>query len=311
MKTETFGVVLVLLATAACQRQQPALYASPADQAAYAERYPTALNAARTRYGEDEQAVGTTSAELAKFPEQLSKPDWTIVKAVLEDADQAGKSGDLAAGMAEADAVRTFYAGERDKLRQKVGGSAEHVAKEKSCDVELYGPIGGALDRAIEQQLEERLRARNAAHRRIEDNVDAIGKANVPKLEKQADEVALTSYVVHVRMPMLKRDLDAALADSSGVKTTLERELEEANAVIADANAPKGKKQTAEKRKEAASAALASLDQEVTQAKALSEELEKRTDAAKKSYEKALDALMDALDAKAKAEPVPEATAKK
>jgi hypothetical protein len=112
-------------------------------------------------------------------------------------------------------------------------------------------------------------------------------------------------------MPMLKRDLDAALADASSVKKTLERELEEANAVAADANAPKGKKQTAEKRKEAASAALASLDQEVTQAKALSEELEKRTDAAKKSYEKALDELKDALEAKAKAEPVPAAPAKK
>jgi hypothetical protein len=132
----------------------------------------------------------------------------------------------------------------------------------------------------------------------------------VEKLEKQADEVALASYVVNVRMPTLKRDLDAALADASGVKKTLERELEDANAVIADANAPKGKKQTAEKRKASASAALASLDQEVTQARALTDELERRNDASKKAYEKALDELEDALEAKAKAEPAP-ATAKK
>jgi hypothetical protein len=310
MQPATFGLGLVLLASAACAQQQPALYASPADQAAYAERYPAALNGARTRYGEDEKVVATTTGEFAKYPDQLQKPDWTVVSAVIEDADQAGKSGDLAAGMAEADAVRTFYAGERDKLRQKVGGSAEHAAKEKNCEVELYGPIGGALDRAMEQQLEERLRARNAAHRRIEDNIDALGKPNVEKLEKQADEVALASYVVHVRMPTLKRDLDAALADASGVKTTLEREIEESNAIAADANAPKGKKQTAEKRKAAASSALASLDQEVTQAKALSEELEKRNDAAKKSYETALDALEDALEAKAKAEPAPAAAKK-
>ena len=111
-------------------------------------------------------------------------------------------------------------------------------------------------------------------------------------------------------MPTLKRDLDAALADASGVKKTLERELEEANAVAADPNAPKGKKQTAEKRKASASAALAGLDQEVTQAKALSDELEKRNDASKKAYEKALSELEDALEAKAKAEPAP-AVAKK
>lgn len=305
MKPErTFGLVFILLA-AACAQKQPALYASPADQAAYAERYPVALNGARTRYAEDEKNLGTVTADFAKYPDQLTKPDWTVVSAVIEDADRAGKSGDLAAGMAEADAVRTFYAGERDKLRQKVGGSAEHAAKEKSCEVELYGPIGGALDRAMEQQLEERLRERNAAHRRIEDNADAIGKPNVEKLEKQADEVALASYVVNVRMPTLKRDLDAALGDASGVKTTLEREIEEASAVAADGNAPKGKKQTAEKRKASASAALASLDQEVTQAKALSDELEKRSDAARKSYEKALGVLKDALEAKAKAEPAP------
>jgi hypothetical protein len=308
--SQPLGLVLVLAATAACERQQPALYASPADQAAYAERYPSALNGARIRYGEDEKNLTTVTNEFAKYPDQLTKPDWTVVSAVIEDADQAGKSGDLAAGMAEADSVRTFYAGERDKLRQKVGGAAEHVAKEKQCDVELYGPIGGALDRAMESQLEERLRERNAAHRRIEDNVDAIGKPNVEKLEKQADEVALTSYVVNVRMPTLKRDLDAALADASGVKTTLEREIEEANAVAADANAPKGKKQTAEKRKAAASSALASLDQEVTQAKALAGELEKRNETAKKNYEKALDALRDALEAKAKAEPAPAAPKK-
>jgi hypothetical protein len=307
---QTMGLVLVLLASAACAQKQPALYASPADQAAYAERYPAALGGARARYGEDEKNVGTVTAGFAKYPDELTKPDWTVVSAVIEDADQAGKSGDLASGMAEADAVRTFYAGERDKLRQKVGGSAEHAAKEKNCEVELYGPIGGALDRAMEQQLEERLRARNAAHRRIEDNVDAIGKPNVEKLEKQADEVALASYVVNVRMPTLKRDLDAALGDASGVKKTLEREIEEANAVAADPNAPKGKKQTAEKRKAAASSALASLDQEVTQAKALSDELEKRNDAAKKTYDQALDGLKDALEAKAKAEPAPAAAKK-
>src|SRR5689334_19141123 len=138
MKSEqTFGLALVLLLTGACAQKQPALYASPADQAAYAERYPTALNGARTRYGEDEKNLGTVTSEFKKYPDQLSKPDWTVVSAVIEDADQAGKSGDLAAGMAEADAVRGFYAGERDKLRQKVGGSAEHAAKEKQCDVEL------------------------------------------------------------------------------------------------------------------------------------------------------------------------------
>jgi hypothetical protein len=299
-------VALAVLSLAACARQTPALYASAADQPAYAERYPSALSALRVRYTDDEKKLGGLTQGFAKLPDELDKPSWPAVASVVAAADQAGKSGELAAGMLEADAVRGFYEGERDALRQKVGGAAAHAAKQKQCDaVELYGPVGGALDRAVEAQLEERLRAHNAAERVLEDQADAIGKLNVVKLEKQADAIALASHLAHVRLPGTKRDLDAALADASGVRRTLERSIERANEVAADPKATKSGKQLAEKRKASASAALAALDAEVQAGKTLSDELEKRSESAKQRYQEAYDALEAAIQTRAKASPKP------
>jgi hypothetical protein len=293
------GCALLALA---CSKQEPALYASSASEASYAERYPAMLAAQRNGHFEAEKQVYALSGEFSKYPNELKEPSWVHVQIVVQKADEAGKGADYAAGMGETQAVRTFYTEERDTLRQKVGGSAEHAAKEKSCDVELYGPIGGALDRSMDQGLEERLHERSAAHRAIEDYEDAIGKPNVEKLEKQADTIALASYLVHVRLPQTKREIDARLADASGVKSTLERTQEESKAVLDDARASKNAKDRAQKRAEAARTAQASLDSEVEQAKKLGDELEQRAKAMQDQYEKAYGALIDELEKRAKAQ---------
>jgi hypothetical protein len=207
----------------------------------------------------------------------------------------------LAAGMAEAEAVRAFYAANKEPIHQKVAGSVEYAAKQKQCEAELGGTAVGTMDRAIDQQLEESVRSHNAATRVIEDNQDAIGKQNVDKLTKQADQIALASYLVRVHMPQAKRNIDAALADSASVKKTLEQDQERARAVTADAHASRAAKQTAEKRNAAATSALASLDTETSEAKKAADEMDKRSQAAQKAYDDALKGLKDALKAKADA----------
>jgi len=286
----------------ACNKQEPALYASSANDASYAERYPAMLGALRNGHFDAEKEANTIAGEFSKYPDELKDPSWAHVKTVVEKADEAGKGADFAAGMGESRAVRTFYTEEKDTLRQKVGGAAEHAAKEKQCEVELYGPVGGALDRAFDQQLEERLRERSGAHRYIEDNQDAIGKPNVEKLEKQADRIALASYIVHVHLPSTKREIDARLADASDVQKTLERTQEESKAVLDNPNASKDAKTLAEKRASDARSAQTSLNSEVEQAKKLSEELENRAKAAQDEYAKARDALVQAIEAKAEAQ---------
>ena len=298
------GLGLSLALTAACARQEPALYASAADQPAYAERYPAALSDARATYAADEQQATTGSAAFAKYPDALDKPSWPVVLDIVKAADQAGGTGDLAQSMKEADHVRSFYAAEKEPIHQKVAGSVEYAAKQKPCEVEqLGGTAAGAVDRAIDQSLEDRMHAHNPAVRAIEDNQDAVGKQNVDKLTKQVDQITLTSYAVRVRLPQAKRDLDVTLGEASSVKKTLTADQERANAVLADAGASKPAKSTAEKRRNAATKALADLDTQVTEAKSLSDDMERRTKAAQKTYDDALAGLLKDIEERAKAQP--------
>lgn len=291
------------MALAGCARPQPALYASAAEQPAYAERYPSSLDDARSGYEADEKQAGTLTEGFAKFPDALDKPSWPTVLDVVKTADQAGGTADFAAGMEQANTVRTFYADEKEPLHQRVAGSVNYAAKQKDkeCDADLAGAAVGGMDRAFDQVLDDSVRAHNPAIRLIEDNQDAIGQSNVDKLEKQADQIALASYLVRVRLPQAKRDLDAALADASTVKSTLEKDQAQAEAVIANALATRQAKATAEKRRAAAMKARAALDDDVTAAKKLSAEMEQRTKAAQKAYDDALKALEDAIQAKADA----------
>jgi hypothetical protein len=291
----------VVVALAGCARPEPALYASAADQPAYAERYPAELGTTQNAYLTDNQQSQTLTASFAKFPDQLDKPSWSALLDVVQAADQAGKSGDLAAGMAEAEAVRGFYASSKDPIHQKVAGSVDYAAKQKQCDAELAGTAVGAMDRAIDQELDDMVRSHNAATRVIEDNQDALGKQNLDKLGKQSDQIALASYIVYVRMPQTKQNLDAALADASTVKKTLERDQERAQAVLADGHASKPAKVTADKRNAAAANALAALDAEIADAKKLSDDMERQTGAAQKNYEAALKALDDTISSRADA----------
>jgi hypothetical protein len=226
------------------------------------------------------------------------------VSDIVKAADEAGGTGDLAQTMEEAHAVRTFYTAEKEPIHQKVAGSVEYAAKQKPCEVEgLGGTAAGAVDRALEQSLEDRMHDHNPAVRAIEDNQDAVGKQNVDKLTKQVDQITLTSYSVRVRLPQAKRDLDAMLGEASSVKKTLEADQERANAVLADAHASKPAKSTAEKRRAAASSALSALDTQVSEGKALSDDMERRTKVAQKTYDDALAGLLKAIDERAKAEP--------
>jgi hypothetical protein len=294
--------LLVCLAAACSQKPEP-LFASAADQAGYAERYPAGMAAVRTRYAEDERRARETMGKFDGYPDELASPDFNRVAEVVKRADVSGKSGDFVRGMEEAEAVQRFYDEERQPIVQKVGGSVAYAAKEKSCDAELSGPVAGALDKAVEKQLEERLRVHNDAQRYIEDNRDALGKANIEKLQKQADAIAITSYIAHVRLKQHKVELETMIGEASAVQKTLERSVSEANAVLQDPNASKAAKDVAKVRAETAQQAQAATEVEVQQAQAAVKEIENRIAQIETDYNKALEALLAKIDEKAKQAP--------
>jgi len=287
--------LLVAAFSSACTTQPAPTFASAANESGYAERYPTALLGARTEFAADETRAREIFADFPKYPGALTNPDGEQVSEVVSRADSAGKSGAYARQMEEQGHVSRFFNEEKDGLNQKVGGAAQYAAKQKECTVDVSSPAIGALDRGVDKAMEDRLRDHDEAQRYIEDHQDALGKANLEKLQKQADDITLASYLVHVRVKQLKLELSQLIAESSDVKKTLERSDKEAQAVLADSGASKQAKTTAQKRADAAKKASTGLDIEVEQANRAVKEMDARSEKLDKDYSAALDALQKAL----------------
>jgi len=293
---ELTSIALLLTAfSSACTTQPAPAFASAANESSYAERYPTALLGARTEFAADETRAREIFADFPKYPGALTAPDGEQVSAVVSRADAAGKSGGYGRQMEEQSHVSRFFSEEKAGLNQKVGGAAQYAAKEKECTADVSSPAIGALDRGVDKAIEDRLRDHDEAQRYIEDHQDTLGKANLEKLQKQADDITLASYLVHVRVKQLKLELSQLIAESSDIKSTLERSDKEAQAVLADSAASKQAKTIAQKRADAAKKAGTGLDIEIEQAKRAVQEMDARSEKLEKDYTAALDALQKAL----------------
>lgn len=291
----TSVALLVAAFSSACTTQPAPAFASAANESGYAERYPTALLGARTEFAADETRAREIFADFPKYPGALTNPDGEHASAVVSRADAAGKSGAYAQQMQEQSHVSRFFSEEKDGLNQKVGGAAQYAAKQKECTVDVASPAIGALGHGVDKAQEDRLRDHSEAQRYIEDHQDALGKANLEKLQKQADDITLASYLVHVRVKQLKLELSQLIAESSDVKKTLARSEADAQAVLNDSAASKPAKSTAQKRVDAAKEATTGLDIEVEQAKRAVQEMDARSEKLDKDYGAALDALQKAL----------------
>jgi len=297
MRIEELTPIALLAAalSVGCSQQPAPAFASSANETSYAERYPATLLALRTEFASDEAKAREIFGGFSNYPGALSAPDGQQVLEVVSRADAAGKSGAYAEQMRENQDVSRFFADEKDPLHQKVGGAAQYAAKQKECTVDVASPAIGALDRGVDKALEERLRGHDEAHRYIEDHQDALGKPNLEKLQKQADDISLASYLVHVRVKELKLELSRLVDEASDVKKTLGRSDTEARAVVGNASASKSAKATAQARATAAEGATANLDSEVEQAKRAVADMDARSTQLEKDYNAALDALKKAL----------------
>jgi hypothetical protein len=295
---------LIGLTTLSCSKEAPPLTAASGDHPGYAEQYPTLLNTLRTRYQQDESKVQTALPELPKAGDKLGNADPATLIELFKLADETGKSSAYASAALEADTITRFWDEEKQPLHQKIGGAVVYAGKQKSCVKEcsddLGGVAAGASDRAVEKQLEERQQRLGEIHRFVEDHEEQLGKPNLDAAEKQANAIAQLAHLAHVRLELYRRELEASLNEASDVKSTLERTVKESDAVLADANASKNRKTLAEKRKAAAADALVKHEAETDMSKRALDEMEQRQKQTASDYDKAFEALIDALEAKAK-----------
>jgi len=296
---------LIGLGSMACSKEPPPLTAPSGEQPGYAEHYPAHLTTLRTRYASDESKVQAALPELQPAADKLNSADPATLAELFKLADATGKSSAYASSALEAETIARFWEEEKQPLHQKIGGAVAYAGGQKECSKEcsdhLGGVAAGASDRAVEKQLEERAQRVGELHRFVEDHEEQLGKPNLESAEKQASAIALLSHIVHVRLELYRRELESSLAEAEEVKSTLERTEKESDAVLADAKASKTRRAVAEKRKADAGAARTSLTAELDLAKSALEQMEQRQKKAVDDYEKAFDALIDSLEAKAKA----------
>jgi hypothetical protein len=304
----TLLLAVALTVAAACSNQSDRFQVpSSSGQAGYAERYPDELAKSRGKLSERESQSREKMGQFSAYPDELDKPSWPDVEKVYDLADEAGKSSAYVERLHESEAVAGFFEDEKAEISKKVAGAAAHAAKQKGCDnVEAYGPASAALDKSVEKQLEKRMREHNEAHRFIEANEETLGKPNREKLEKQADGISYSSYVVNVGVELEKEKLNRLIAEGEAVKKTLDRVIEEKKAIAADANRPESVKQAAQREVDRAETAKSKIDQEIEQTREAIKEIDNRIKALRDEYQKAFSELKTKVQEKAKAEPPPQ-----
>ncbi len=290
------------------QREAPEpKVASAAGESGYATRFPAELSAARGELQTDESNLTQLTGKFAAYPAELDKPPWDKVLTVVDKADQAGRSQSYVERAEESETIQQFFDESKDELNRKVGGAAQYAATQKGCtEADVYGATAHALQEGVNKQLEKRLRERNEAWLYIDENQEAFGKKNVPKLEKQSDEIAYASYVANIAVVKVKVRLKGMVAEGKEVGSTLDRTISENEATVKDASRADADKKAAQKKLDLAKKAKQSLDSEVQQAEQALKDIDPRIKKIQDDYKKALDTLRTDIQKRAREEPKPQ-----
>jgi tRNA nucleotidyltransferase (CCA-adding enzyme) len=238
------------------------------------------------------------TSEFEKYPGELKEPDWALVMRVVEQADAEGKSAHYADRVEANGVVAAFYQEEKDEIHKRVGGAVQYQAKEKDCSADLYSPAIHALDKSIEKQLEERTHEDSDAHMLIDQNQTALGKANVEALERQADHVAMASYLGNIGVQRKQRELDRLLQDASGVESTLDDRIEELSKPAPEVKRSAAEQKAIDDELEALKSAKASIQKDVQAAQESQKGAEERAERAQKLYDESLTQLNSLLEQK-------------
>jgi hypothetical protein len=218
---------------------------------------------------------------------------------VVDRADEDGKSYAYVERLRRVQAAGAFFEAEKDEINRKVGGSVAFVAKKKGCDEAVAGAAVPALKEAIDKQLEKELHEGSEAHQVIERYRAELGKDNAAALEKQADDIARASFIVHIAVVEDKLRILRMVAEAEQIKKT-------ADDTIAAEHAAQNNKKMSDADKKASDARIAEMnkskagiDAAVQQAQGAVPTLEDEIKKIQKEYADALDALRAKIKEKA------------
>lgn len=296
--------VVACLVLGCASRNQKPLYASSAESAGYATRYPTMLASSRERLTEQETDARAAIAEIRAYPGSLESQSWEETAKLVDQAESDGKSEEYAKQYEETQQIADFYEEEKGEINKSVAGSVQYAAQQNKCGDggKLGGAATHALEKAIEKRQKERLRSMSEAHRALGRQEERFGKKNVDAMGEQLDKISETSYLVNVGVEATRRDLESRASEASKAKGTLDDEIELLDALVKDPDTRPGDRKVAEKQLEEARVAQGQLDAEAKQAEQIAKDAPKRIDALRKEFSDAMDALRTELKKRADAQ---------
>ena len=304
-KYATLALVSSLaFAGAACSQPKPEpQVASASNQTSYAVAYPGELDHATAGIAAEQDELKAILGRLDGYLDALKDPkSIAVAQDVVATADESGRSYGYVERAHELEGVNGFFDAEGNDIGNRVAGSANYAAKQKSCDANVGGAAAGALKPAVGKSVEKRMRDRNEAHGIIERAKSSLPKPDVAVLEKLADDVARASYLANVAMVEHKNRIRRMADEGDSVKKTLDGEIKYEQSWQAEAGRSDADKKASNERIEALGKAKGQVDASVQKAVDIDQKgaLDKQIKDAQGQYADAIDAAKKKLKTKAK-----------
>ena len=283
------------MALGACSAPKPEPeFASSAGHGHYAREYPEKLNAVTKDFSDRRAEARKILGELGGYPAKLKDPpSWAHVKEIYERAGEDGRSYAYVGRLRRVEGATVFFESEKDEINRKVAGSVAFAAKKKGCDESVAGAAPPALKDVIEKQLEKELHEASEAQQLVDRYRGELGKENAAALEKQADDLARASYLVHIEIVEGKLRMVRMVGEADQIRKTAD------DTIAAEKAYQTGYKKITDAEKKASEARIAdmnkskaSMDAALKQAEPVVPTLDDEIKKIQKEYDDALDALL-------------------
>lgn len=294
-----FAIVASLaVSTVACtsSTQKGPEVASAADQTSFAASYPDRLDDLTKDMDDQENEARTIIASWEKVPADTGNTKDLDVKSLFEKSDRAGRSDGYVSERRDLNRVKSFFAEEKDEINRRLAGTVDHAAQQKSCDgKEMAGAAIYGMKEAIDKRIEHRLRESNEAQIILEEEGPRVDKAVQDKLEKQLDDVATASFIVHVGMADTRRELTERRSDAGRVQSTLDDAIKAENEKANDPKRPDASKRVVKARLAELQKQRQAMDGVVQKANQSLQQAEQRGKTLEKEYDEKFKALLERL----------------
>lgn len=303
-RRDLLALFAVLAAGCVEAKPEPQL-ATSATSPTYAQRFPEELSATMARFNYQESEEERLAKEFAGYPDDLDEPSWAEVADVARYADQEGHSRAYVERIEEMKSVASFFQAEGDAIHRKLAGSVQYAAKKNDCDAKLGSQAVAALDRALDERIEERLHETSDAQVLIDQNEAALGKKNAEKLREQADGIARASYLARVGVVETRLELQRMLDDLEKTKGTLDRMERDLAERANNPDLDDAERREAEARLAAVKEAKAKIEGQLPAARDMNQGAERRVEQIQRDYTEAFEALIAEIERRQSAEPAP------